>query len=374
MTKHAKLSPSGADRWFNCPASIKLCEGLPQEAPNKYMLEGTRAHEFAEKVLLGEMTIDQVPEEFREAINLYISYINTLREHYSTSEIYVEQKVKLPGTEIFGTCDCVIRTDYELFVIDYKHGAGVSVDIEDNKQLLIYALGVLAFFNEYEYSENIKSICIAIVQPRARDESPKIKTCYYTHSRLMFFKQQLQEAITKVKQENPNIVQGDHCRFCRAKAICPKYYDQVVDVAKTEFKDVGAKLPAIETLSAQDIIKVLDHAEDIGKWISSVQNHAKALLEQGGLLDGYKLVQKRTNRKWVDESDFISKFNDSEYKYLIFEDPKLKSVAKMSKLIPDAKLKEFYHNPEGEITIVPESDKRRAVSNSALLDFKDIEI
>ena len=87
MTKHAKLSPSAADRWFNCPASIKLCEGLPQEAPNKYMLEGTKAHEFAEKVLLGEITIDQVPEEFREALNLYISFINTTRAYCLVSGI-----------------------------------------------------------------------------------------------------------------------------------------------------------------------------------------------------------------------------------------------------------------------------------------------
>jgi len=48
--KHSKYSPSGAHRWVNCPASIKLCEGLESKS-SKYAAEGTDAHEVCEYFL-----------------------------------------------------------------------------------------------------------------------------------------------------------------------------------------------------------------------------------------------------------------------------------------------------------------------------------
>lgn len=374
MAKHAKLSPSKADQWVNCPASIQLCENLPTIPPNAYMQEGTKAHNFAEELLKEKITLDDVPEEFQEALNVYLSFITTLKNTFKNSELYIEQKVELPNTEIFGTCDCLIKSENQIFVIDYKHGAGVSVNVEDNKQLLIYALGALAFFNEYEDKKDIENIVLAIVQPRIKDETPKIKTINYSHNALMTFKEMLQEAVVKTKQKNPDILPGKHCKFCNAKAICPKYYDQVVEVAKTDFKDIKAKLPDIKTLSNQDIIKVLSHSDSIKNWVTAVQNHAKLLLEHGGSLEGYKLVHKRTNRKWINEKEVISTFSAPKYKKLIFEKPKLKSVAQMSKVIPDDKLKKLHHTPRGDLIIVSESDKRPAASSSALIDFKDIEI
>ena len=55
--KHAKLSPSAAARWINCPGSIRLSEKVPPPPSSDYADEGTLAHAVAETKLLRETRI-----------------------------------------------------------------------------------------------------------------------------------------------------------------------------------------------------------------------------------------------------------------------------------------------------------------------------
>ena len=52
MAAHAKLSPSAASRWINCPGSVALCATLPKPPSTFYADEGTSAHALAEKCIL----------------------------------------------------------------------------------------------------------------------------------------------------------------------------------------------------------------------------------------------------------------------------------------------------------------------------------
>ena len=47
---HALLSASGAKRWIACPPSARLEDQFPDK-DTEYSLEGTRAHELAERAL-----------------------------------------------------------------------------------------------------------------------------------------------------------------------------------------------------------------------------------------------------------------------------------------------------------------------------------
>ena len=47
---HSKFSASGAERWFCCPGSVSLSEGLPDKE-TIYSKEGTEAHEVLERLL-----------------------------------------------------------------------------------------------------------------------------------------------------------------------------------------------------------------------------------------------------------------------------------------------------------------------------------
>ena len=51
MTRaHARLSASGAHRWYHCPGSVTLEESFPDRG-SIYAEEGTLAHDLAEIVL-----------------------------------------------------------------------------------------------------------------------------------------------------------------------------------------------------------------------------------------------------------------------------------------------------------------------------------
>ena len=53
-SSHARLSASSAERWINCPGSIKLAEELNLKGTSSaYADEGTLAHSVAEFKLVG---------------------------------------------------------------------------------------------------------------------------------------------------------------------------------------------------------------------------------------------------------------------------------------------------------------------------------
>lgn len=88
---HAKLSPSSASRWLNCPGSVALCENLP-DSSSSAALEGTVAHALAAhcltsgadpRTLVGMVFEDiaefPVSDEMAGHVADYCDYINSFR-------------------------------------------------------------------------------------------------------------------------------------------------------------------------------------------------------------------------------------------------------------------------------------------------------
>ena len=93
-------------------------------------------------------------------------------------------------------------------------------------------------------------------------------------------------------------------------------------------------------------------------------------------MPGMKLVEKRTNRKWLDEGKVIEalkaegKTDEEIYKTI---DPQLNGITAIEKLMGKNWVKPFAYKPLGELTMALESDKRPATTR-AHNDFSDIEI
>lgn len=222
---HSKFSASGAERWFNCPGSVELSEGMPDKS-SPWAEEGTRAHEVLEammRVVLGngsggDIDLKGVPHEMILHSKNAAQFIFNLADSIPRSEVLVETRIRLDfiHPEMFGTFDGAV-IDYfgTLHVFDYKYGAGHMVSVRENLQMIFYAIGLA-----HLYQWNFKMVRMWIIQPRIKGyDGPtfwdvpilKLKS-YVAHFRT---------AVETVLRNEEIYVEGSWCHWCKAKAVCP---------------------------------------------------------------------------------------------------------------------------------------------------------
>ncbi|OCG24199.1 hypothetical protein A9G45_02580 [Gilliamella sp. HK2] len=407
MTEHALISPSGAERWFNCPASLWLSKDEPEQS-SEYAKEGTTAHALAEycfkfkkkaNCLLGMKTVVNdiyVDDEMAEAIQHYVDTVNGIKASMSNVLAFdVEQKLDFSelldlSTNIntvntdyepeksFGTADVVLLGDGELQVHDLKYGKGVRVSAENNKQLLIYAL---AAYYYYSLGCEISKVSVHIHQPRLNHYSE----FSLSPDELLEFGKQLKEKAgiayniyLNGPQSADDFCAGEsQCRFCKAAGKCDT-------LAQTVAKTIEADFENLEELDIENVSKLENsvlatkfNAIDLIKsWIKAVETRVQAELQQGNSVPGFKLVMGRQgNRAWANENDaentlksFRLKQDEMYTRKLISPTQALKVLKGSDKRI--AKLEELITRPDGKPTVVPESDKRPAISPAD--DFTDL--
>ena len=176
MTAHAAASPSSAEMWMNCPASITKSAGMTRPS-SRYAREGTAAHTIAEMIIggclwpPGKITIEG--EQFivglpmLRALNPYIDYVQGLQA--KTKDVHVEQRVKIGnGALVWGTADCAALDGEDLYIADLKYGMGVPVS-PDSAQLMIYALAAI---DTLWRRRLVSTVTLTVIQPRL-DPVPK---------------------------------------------------------------------------------------------------------------------------------------------------------------------------------------------------------
>ncbi len=144
-----------------------------------------------------------------------------------------------------------------------------------------------------------------------------------------------------------------------------------------------SKLPAAETLSKAEIEKLLPLAQALGKWASSIIDFASDQAVKGEKFTGYKLVEGRAYKQWAnpDEAKTIINVKYQVDEALLFKPREMLSPSAMEDAIGSKLMKQIIAEnpgiivkPQGKLTLVPESDKRKAVdpAQSAKEDFKDV--
>lgn len=366
--QHAVLSASSAHRWLSCPPSAMLEKELPDEV-SVYAEEGTAAHEVAEykvRSYLGEKNLT-VPstgsfdaDEIDKYTDSYVGYvtdtIETIRKSCPDAVVMVEQRLDFSNyvEKGFGTGDLVIVADDVLQIIDLKYGKGVVVSAEDNPQMKLYALGAL---NLYDYLYDIKTVKMAIVQPRLDSISEWEISVDDLKSWAENTLRPVAELAAKGKGE---FKAGEHCRFCKLKATCRKRAEKMLEVAKYEFA-----LPA--KLNDQEIAAVLTIASELSKWAEDVFAYAQAkAVNEGKKWDGFKVVEGRSNRKYADETKVAEICRENGYTLSQIFKSTLIGITDMEKLMGKKQFKEllgeYVHKPKGKLTLVPVSDKREEIS------------
>ncbi len=382
-TEHAKLSASSAHRWMACAGSVALSVGL-QNASSIYAAEGTAAHYIAAECqiksnpargskYLGQMALVEgheieITEDLLDAVQDFLDYI---RQHERKEDVhFVEQSFTTAMAKLHpdfgGSADRVMWRASEklLRVYDYKHGAGIAVTVEDNKQMKYYALGALLANPQF----SARLVEMVIAQPRCEHEDGRIRMARFPAMELVDYAADLVEAARASEAFDAPLVAGKkQCQFCPAAAAnkCPELTKFSQALAAADFSPIG-----LERYSAAQIAEFLAKAPLVEAAISAVREFAYVQACQGVDFPGWKLVDKRATRKWVDEAAFKRRLNmRPEY----MTEPKLKSPAQIEKILGKKEFErvtvDLVVKESSGYTLAPSSDPRPPAAVAQLTDF-----
>lgn len=368
---HSVLGASAADRWMNCTPSAQLTAGMEDEATT-FAAEGTAAHALCEwkvrkalKMRAGRRpTSNYWTDEMEEFTDDYRDFIMdlvgqaklTCKDPVTLIEQHLDFSCYVPDG--FGTGDFLLVADRELNVVDFKYGRGVAVYADHNPQMMLYALGAL---NLFDCLYDIEQVTMTIFQPRLSSIST------WTISAEELYK--WAEEVLKPKAElaakgEGEFISGSWCRFCKARNTCRARAESFLELAKMEFQP-----PAL--LSDEEVAEVMEKAAELSKWASDVMAYAQAeAIENGKHWNGYKLVEGRSTRRFIDEKKVEEAAKGAGYTDIY--NKSLITLTAFEKLMGKDTFKEvlgsYVTKPAGKLTLVPVSDKRPEVTVNTVND------
>lgn len=376
---HASFGASNSKRRMACPGSLKAEERFPDES-SPYAELGTAAHELGEHCLEngiadvalcigGSFNDHTVDDNMATAVQTYVNFVREVEANEAPALLRLEQRFSLedldPPMPMFGTSDCTIygKETGNLWIIDYKHGQGVAVDVEDNAQLKYYALGaVLKIGNKAP----INQVHTAIVQPRASHRDGSIRVYSYTKNDILDFGTDLIDAAHAALAPDAPLIAGDHCKFCKAAGVCSALRGNALAVAQDEF----GVIKSVDDLTPEEIGAYMDKLPLIEEWIKSLRRHAHTMLEAGTSVPGFKLVEKRPTRRWKNEDELLEwaasqNLEDEE----IFE-KKIKSPAQIEKAVGKKNVpRDLIMSVSTGLSMVPDTDNRPSAALLAADEF-----
>lgn len=349
-TTHARASASKADMWCLCPGALAFCEAnkdkiVKRSSPDADL--GKIQHSWNEKLVLGEVQLEDIPEQHRQWAELWGNVISDLEMAHPHSQAFVEARVPLPySPEEEGTVDFALVSDSAIHIRDYKHGVGVPVSAEFNRQLSIYAWAfIVEKEKEMMYDWGPATlVTVGIHQPRYHGEEA-LKVWTTTKAELLdFCENEIQPAYDKVESGdttlNPTEKGCRWCpasqnRFCKVKAEAdfgdfPEGANPLKD-----FEDLD--LPEPDTLTDEQLVGMFAHKKRIEEFLNGLESYMTARHYDGKPLSGTKLVMGRKgNRKITSEEEMRRILRNQRFKMDDYTTTHLLSLTDLEE-VPDIK-------------------------------------
>lgn len=301
-----------------CEGSVNLIESLPDYDPekagsNSAARQGKCAHQAAENALLQEndaavhigSVFHDVPvdEDMAAHVQLYLDHVRTvmnipgvlywIEKKFSLAPLNPPAERPMFGTSDFSAYDPATRT---LYVDDLKYGQGVTVEVKDNVQTRYYALGVLLTLDPV--TQPVERVVMTIVQPRKDHPDGAIRSETISIDDLWLFSGELITSAYATMSPDAKLHAGDHCKFCPAKARCPELHKLSQEIAASEFDEPTPIVPPPALIPREQFAEMLSKLHILDDWSNSMKEHAYNELLAGREVPGFKLVERRAERKW----------------------------------------------------------------------------
>ena len=382
--RHALLGASSADRWLNCPPSVRLTEHMA-DSGSSYAAAGTLAHAIAELKAQKYFGLPQ-PMSTREynkqlkrlkedssydkgmdgATDSYLEHLKARAMSFGPEQPYVALEIRVDYSHLapkgFGTADCLMVGGDRLEVIDYKNGAGVPVSAEGNDQLMLYALGALHTFRLI-YGDSIHTVHLSIVQPNAGG----VKEWECAVSDLAEWGETVVRPAAELAWAGKGeFAAGDWCRFCKARPQCRTHSDYA---AKLAFLPQTSP----ELLSSAELGERMTLCKRVIPYTKMLEDYVLKTLLSGGEISGWKVVEGKGSRKWAGDTDAaLAQLKQRGVEEALLYERKPVSVAELEKALGKAAFRKtaegLVEKLPGKPAPAPESDAR-PVYNAAAIAF-----
>lgn len=389
---HALLPPSGAKKWLSCAASLACEKDIPNTSGKAAVL-GTAMHTIAEVHLnayirgtalplereVGAYVLDEgkgqikalispmkgavlITADMIEQVRKYTDYCKAIIDVATYAKL--EMRVNLTevlhpgyeGVETFGTADLVAvqelaNTDERMLIIgDLKTGRH-RVEAKENKQLMLYALGV---YRRLKRRYNIAVVRLVIFQPYAGGASEWDISVEGLELFAKFAQKRALLALDAYYRGKKNLKASDFrpsldgCQWCRFSEQCAARTKTVNSVLAEELEDNFAL-----ELTPEQLVAEYEKLPLLRQHIDKVEKAIAAALHSGKKVPGYKLVEGRPgNRAWKDAEKVTELYGDKLTKEVLM------TPTEAIKVIPEEELKDFITRKPGAPCVATADDKR----------------
>ncbi len=353
---HAKLGPSGAHQWANCPGSITLSRGIADSVGDAARW-GTAAHELSAIILepyngatltnaaiaeiasldaesyLGRVfTVDgkdyEVDGDMATCVN---DYVSRAVEYMDPGDIlFVEQELSIEHITgekgATGTSDLVLIKPAKrtIVVIDLKTGKGVVVYAEGNEQCAMY--GEAARYSLDPIYGPFEHLTMVIIQPRVEHFDEEMISVGELAKRIEYLSYAADTVEQAADDRGSGILRGDwidkwlspgpkQCKFCPAKRLpCPaltgvvsEAMSRTAPAAAEDFPDLSLPKQAsaaagdMTVVEAEALAEAKRAAPLVEMWLKAVNDETHARLLRGDEVPGFYMgTGNRGDRKWAD--------------------------------------------------------------------------
>lgn len=392
---HALLSPSGAKKWLSCAASLACEKDIPNTSGKAAVL-GTAMHSISEYHLnayirgtalplereVGAYVLDEgrgqikalispmkgavlITADMIEQVRKYTDYCKAIIDVATYAKL--EMRVNLTdvlhpgyeGVETFGTADIVAvqelaNTDGHMLIIgDLKTGRH-RVEAKENKQLMLYALGV---YRRLKRRYNITVVRLVIFQPYAGGASEWDISVEGLELFAKFAQKRALLALDAYSRGKKNLKASDFkpsvdgCQWCRFSEQCAARTKTVNAVLAEELEDDFAL-----ELTPEQLVAEYEKLPLLRQHIDKVEKAMSAALHSGKKVPGYKLVEGRPgNRAWKDADAIEVSHGDILKKEVLMSPTEAAKVLSADEM---AALEPFITRKPGAPCVATADDKR----------------
>ncbi len=412
-TGHSALGGSGAYRWMPCPGSVRMSHGH-SDPESEYAALGTAAHALAAHclphdgdaweaiglyIVYGEHLM--TPEEFEEtgergepgnweivdkdmadAVQVYLDAVREAHPNKNQGNTWIERPFHCPKIHelMWGRGDLAHLREAErrLHVWDYKHGAGIVVEVVRNPQLMYYGVGLL---EDLMLWDTVDEVVLWVAQPRGfldpiRSWTVSVIELARWRDEVLVPAMNLAEWVLRSDQLTHEdllrlnlLNSGEHCRFCAARFHdCPRH-----DIDMKQMEELMTKIEAAggAPKATNEQIGVFLSLFEVAKIRQKAWRESGfARAENGHEIPGWKLARAKSNREWKDGSEKKAK---AKFKKDAMTVPELKSPAKIDGLAGGkAFTAEHAFKPDKGLQLVLAGDARQEAGPKGRAMFKPI--